>query len=145
MDISEYFSFTASSDPELPSTTPMRQRSLEQESTNHQDKQCVAPMTTFQSVPKDGEVFTGSNFAVGKGLGVISSKFFEPETWTPLLRDTMGRGRYGQFITAMIGRIKLQESNPDEVRNFVNLVASDVNHDLMSVALPHMPNWEDEQ
>lgn len=76
----------------------------------------------------------------GQGLlGIINSKLFEPETWLPLIENPMGRVQYGKFIDAMISRIRLEKSNADEVRAFVNLVASDGNHALMTVALPHMP------
>lgn len=47
----------------------------------------------------------GMGLSCGRGLGVISAKYFVPETWTPLLEDDMGRTRYGKFITAMMGRI----------------------------------------
>ncbi len=49
----------------------------------------------------------GKHFGLscGKGLGVISARYFVPETWIPLLEDDIGRVRYGKFITAMMGRI----------------------------------------
>lgn len=55
--------------------------------------------------------FQGKGFglSIGKGLGVISAKYFEPQTWTPLLMDDKGRTRYGKFVTAMMGRFTFRK------------------------------------
>ena len=86
-----------------------------------------------------------SCFSRGQGLGDISSKYFEPTTWTNLIKHAEGQAQYQKFVKSMVGRIKLEESNADEIRAFVSLVASDVDHRLMSVALPYMPEIREEK
>lgn len=61
--------------------------------------------------------------AIGCGLGVINRKFFESDTWEPLLSTEMGRGQYSKFVASIVERIRLKESSYDEIRSFVHLVA----------------------
>ena len=60
---------------------------------------------------------------MGRDLGVIHRKYFEPATWEPLLSTEMGRGQYSKFVASMIERIHLKESSCDEIRSFVRLIA----------------------
>ena len=80
----------------------------------------------------------------GRGLGVISRKYLEPATWEPLLSTEMGRGRYGKFVASMVERIRAKESNYDEIRNFVHLVATEHNWDFMRVAMPFLPELKEQ-
>lgn len=91
---------------------------------------------------KYGGLFPSNVKITGKGLGIISHQFFKAETWAPLMKDAMGKIRFGQFIAAMMGRIELQESDSDEIRSFVSLIATDSVPDFMTVALPHMPQLQ---
>lgn len=81
--------------------------------------------------------------ATGRGLGIINRKYFEPATWEPLLSTEMGRGQYSKFVASMIERIQLQESNYDEIRSLVHLVATEHNWDFMTIALPRLPELKD--
>lgn len=121
--------------------TNQASRNTTQTCTSYQAKQSIMPRYSDWPEIQNGEVFKGENYPVGKGLGIINPKNFEPATWTPLLKSATGQGQYGRFIALMMGRINLQESPPDEVRSFVNMVTSDVSHDLLYYALPHMPDW----
>ena len=83
-------------------------------------------------------------FEDGQGLGEISNKYFKPEKWTSLISLAEGQAQYVKFVKIMVSRIQSEDSNADEVRAFVGLVASDVDYRLMSLALPHMPEIEAE-
>ena len=82
--------------------------------------------------------------AAGRGLGVINRKYFEYATWEPLLSTEMGRGQYGRFVALMVERIRLQETNYDEIIGFVWLVATEHNWDFMKVAMPCLPKLKEQ-
>lgn len=82
--------------------------------------------------------------AIGRDLGFINRKYFEPATWEPLLRTAMGRGQYGKFVASMIERIRVKESSYDEIRNFVHLVATEQNWDFLKVAMPYLPELKEQ-
>ena len=75
----------------------------------------------------------------GHGLGVIDSSEFEPATWEDKLTYTMGRRQYGQFVAAIVERIRAGESGPDEVHKFTKLLETEPNWDFLTVAVPHVP------
>ena len=71
--------------------------------------------------------------------------YFEPATWEPLLGSEMGRGQYGKFVALMVERIRSKESSYEEIRSFVRLVATEHNWDFMKVALPFLPQLEEQE
>lgn len=82
-------------------------------------------------------------WVTGRGLGVISRKYFKPVTWEPLLSTEVGRGQFSKFVTVMVERILLKESNYDELQDFIDLVANQHNCDFTTVALPRLPELND--
>ena len=115
---------TSNSRPNQPLSTPIRMPEWEQPP---------------QRLPKCSEPS-----ATGRDLGVINRKYFETATWDPLLSTEMGRGQYGKFVTSMIERIRAKESNFDEIRSFVHLVATEHNWDFMRVAMPYLPELKEQ-
>ena len=72
--------------------------------------------------PRERPLKYGEPSATGRGLGYINPKYLEPATWEPLLCTDMGRGQYCRFVASMIERIRVKESNFDEIKRFVHLV-----------------------
>lgn len=44
----------------------------------------------------------------------------------------------------MIDRIRIKESSYDEIRNFVHLVATEHNWDFLKVAMPYLPELNEQ-
>ncbi|CAF9929604.1 MAG: hypothetical protein HETSPECPRED_007414 [Heterodermia speciosa] len=61
--------------------------------------------------------------AYGTGLGIIAPEMFEPTKWSPAqpILDL----QYLKFVTLIVCRIRAGESNLEEVRRFVKLLATD--------------------
>ncbi|KAL8792304.1 MAG: hypothetical protein Q9195_005095 [Heterodermia aff. obscurata] len=65
-----------------------------------------------------------SNIQVyGTGLGAIAPDMFEPTKWSPA--QPVLDLQYLKFVTLIVCRIRAGESNLDEVRRFVELLATD--------------------
>ncbi|MCJ1450950.1 hypothetical protein MMC28_001284 [Mycoblastus sanguinarius] len=89
--------------------------------------------------PETPGLLQGYVILPGHGLGVIDSSEFEPATWEDKLTYTMGRRQYGQFVAAIVERIRAGESGPDEVHKFTKLLETEPNWDFLTVAVPHVP------
>ena len=94
--------------------------------------------------PRQGLLDCREPITTGSGLGIINRKYFEPATWDPLLSTEMGRTQYGKFVSAMVERIHIKESNFDEIRSFVHLVGTEHNWDFMRIAMPYLPELKEE-
>ena len=81
----------------------------------------------------------------GRGLDQINPSSFEVTTWIPRIDIHVGQYQFGKFVDSMMNRIRFQESNPTEIRNFVNLLASDENWNFFRVAVPRIPELQKER
>ena len=81
----------------------------------------------------------------GHGIGRISPRLFEVATWSRHMESAVGMRQYGKFVETMLYRICAEESDPDEFRAFVDLIATDVNRKFLEVALRHLPDLCEEQ
>ncbi|MCJ1277343.1 hypothetical protein MMC21_005155 [Puttea exsequens] len=61
------------------------------------------------------------------------------------MESAVGMRQYGKFVETMLYRICAEESDPDEFRAFVDLIATDVNRKFLEVALRHLPDLCEEQ
>ena len=81
----------------------------------------------------------------GRGMGKIHPRFFEATTWAHKLDSAFEAHNYVKFVETMMNRIRFQESDPDEIRLFVSLIATDTNWKFMDLALPLIPELKDDQ
>lgn len=102
------------------------------------------PENERENHTKEAERLHDELTIAGRGMGNIDPKFFEAETWNRHLRNAMDTHQYVKFVDAMMNRIRFEESNPMEIRSFVNLVATESNWKFMEVALPRIPELQDD-
>ena len=81
----------------------------------------------------------------GRGLGHINASQFETATWLSHIKLPPGQEQFGKFVDVMMNRIRFEESNSEEVRQFVKLIASDEDWTFLRVAIPHIPELKLEQ
>ena len=93
----------------------------------------------MMEVPKSAEFLTSSLHVHGRGLGKIHYKFFETSTWAWGIDTLWEQQQYGKFVEAMMNRIRFEESNPEEIRKFARLVASDEDWNFLRVAQSRIP------
>lgn len=94
-------------------------------------------------VPKNADSLKSDLKVPGRGLGKINPKYFETATWAPRLDKFDGQQQYGKFVEAMMNRIRFEESHPDEIKKFVNLLASPENWNLLRIAQSRIPELEE--
>ena len=75
----------------------------------------------------------------GRGLGQVHPRILESATWAWRIDSFEGQGQYGKFVEAMMNRIRFEESNPEEIKMFIDLMAADENWNLLRVAQSHIP------
>jgi len=89
--------------------------------------------------PRDAHLLRKEPFIEGVGWGSLDPKRLQPETWKSLLLSDMGRGQYRKFVTQILNRIRYEESNLDEIKQFADMIGSKENPDFMRVAIPAIP------
>lgn len=102
------------------------------------------PQTEWDNRTEEAERLHDDLIVAGRGLGKVHPKFFELETWAPCLESSMETRQYAKFVDAMMNRIRFEQSDPVEIRSFVNLIATDSNWKFMEVALPRIPELRDD-
>ena len=95
--------------------------------------------------PNNAESLKSNLQVPGRGLGQIHPSRFETVTWIPRINLHDGQQQFGKFIDAVMNRIRFEESNPEEVRQFVKLIASDENWIFLRVAVPRIPELKLDQ
>ncbi len=75
----------------------------------------------------------------GRGLGKVHPKVLESATWVERIDTFGGQCQYGKFVEAMMNRIRFEESNLQEIRRFIDLVATDENWNFLRVAQSRIP------
>ena len=95
--------------------------------------------------PNNAESLKSDLHVPGRGLGQIYPSRFETATWIPRINLHDGQQQFGKFVDAVMNRIRFEESNPEEVRQFVKLIASDENWILLRVAVPRIPELKLDQ
>ena len=81
----------------------------------------------------------------GRGLGKVHPKVLKSATWIWCIDTFGGQCQYGKFVEAMMNRIRFEESNPEEIRRFVDLMATDENWNFLRVAQSHIPELGEAQ
>lgn len=89
--------------------------------------------------PDNAESLKSDLQVPGSGLGQIHPSRFETTTWIPHINLHDGQQQFGKFVDAMMNHIRFEESNLEEVRQFVKLIASDENWIFLRVAVPRIP------
>ena len=75
----------------------------------------------------------------GRGLGKVHPRILESATWAWRIDTFEGHCQYGKFVDAMMNRIRFEESNPGEIKKFIDLMAADENWNFLRVAQSRIP------
>ena len=75
----------------------------------------------------------------GRGLGKVHPRILESATWAWRIDTFEGQCQYGKFVDAMMNRIRFEESNPGEIKKFIDLMAADENWNFLRVAQSRIP------
>ena len=79
----------------------------------------------------------------GRGLGKVHSRFLESATWDWRIDTFGGQRQYEKFVEAMMNRIRFEESNPEEIKRFIDLMANDENWNFLRLAQSHIPELKE--
>ena len=79
----------------------------------------------------------------GRGLGKVCPRILESATWAWRIDTFEGQCQYGKFVDAMMNRIRFEESNPAEIKKFIDLMATNENWNLLRVAQSHIPELKE--
>ena len=81
----------------------------------------------------------------GCGLGKVHPRFLESAIWIWRIDTFEGQRQYGKFVEAMMNRIRFEESNLEEIKSFVDLLATEENWNFFRVAESHIPELGESQ
>lgn len=89
--------------------------------------------------PEDAESLKSDLNVPGRGLGKVHPRILESATWAWRIDTYEGQCQYGKFVDAMMNRIRFEESDPKEIKKFIDLMAADENWNFLRVAQSHIP------
>ena len=99
-------------------------------------------MDTWEELENVGSLKSNLNVP-GRGLGKVHPRVLERATWVWCIDTFEGQRQYGKFVEAMMNRIRFEESNLEEIKSFIDLMATDENWNFLRVAQPHIPELRD--
>lgn len=95
-------------------------------------------MDTWEELENVESLKSNLNFP-GRGLGKVHPRVLESATWAWRIDTFGGQRQYGRFVEAMMNRIRFEESNLEEIKGFIDLIATDENWNFLRVAQSHIP------